>query len=92
MLLGTQAQVQPQLERDCRLLVRRGEESQVTTQLSLSENVEAPVEQGQILGQLEVYVAGEPRDTVPILSAQQVDRLSIPGIFTRMLSKLLMAG
>lgn len=92
VLLGTQAQVQPQLERDCRLLVRRGEESQVTTQLSLSENVEAPVEQGQILGQLEVYVAGEPRDTVPILSAQQVDRLSIPGIFTRMLSKLLMAG
>ncbi len=92
VLLGTQAQVQPQLERDCRLLVRRGEESQVTTQLSLSKNVEAPVEQGQILGQLEVYVAGEPRDTVPILSAQQVDRLSIPGIFTRMLSKLLMAG
>ena len=92
VLLGTQAQVQPQLERDCRLLVRRGEESQVTTQLSLSENVEAPVEQGQILGQLEVYVAGEPRDTVPILSAQKLDSLSIPGIFTRMLSKLLMAG
>ncbi|MCI8679115.1 MAG: D-alanyl-D-alanine carboxypeptidase [Lawsonibacter sp.] len=92
VLLGTQGQVQPKLERDCRLLVRRGEEGQVSTGLSLAENVEAPVESGQILGRLEVYVGGELRDTIPILSAQQVDRLSVPGIFSRMLSRLLMAG
>ena len=81
----------PQLERDCRLLTRKGEEGQVTTRLTISPNVEAPVEQGQTLGQLEVYVGSELRDTVPILAAQPVDRLSIPGIFGRMLSKLLMA-
>lgn len=92
VLLGVQAQVQPQLERDCRLLTRRGEENKVTTRLTLAPNVEAPVEQGQTLGQLEVYVGDELRDTVPILAAQPVDRLSIPGIFGRMLSKLLMAG
>ncbi len=92
VLLGTQAQVQPRLERDCRLLVRKGEEGQVTTRLSLAENVEAPVEQGQTLGTLEVYVGDELRDTVPILASQGVERLSVPGIFSRMLSKLLMAG
>ena len=92
VLLGAQAQVQPQLERDCRLLVRKGEESQVSTRLSLAGDVEAPVEQGQLLGRLEVYVGDELRDTVPILASQPVDRLSIPGIFSRMLSKLLMAG
>ena len=92
VLLGTQAQVQPRLERDCRLLVRKGEEGQVTTRLSLAENLEAPVEQGQTLGTLEVYVGDELRDTVPILASQGVERLSVPGIFSRMLSKLLMAG
>ena len=92
VLLGVKAQVQPQLERDCRLLVRKGEEGRVVTKLSLARDVEAPVERGQILGQLEVYVGDELRETVPILSSQQVDRLSIPGIFSRMLSKLLMAG
>ena len=92
VLLGTQGQVQPRLERDCRLLVRRGEESQVTTRLSLAADVEAPVEQGQTLGQLEVYVGDELRDTVPILASCSVDRLSVPGIFSRMLRKLLMAG
>ena len=92
VLLGAQAQVQPRLERDCRLLVRKGEEGQVTPRLSLAEDLEAPVEQGQTLGTLEVYVGDELRDTVPILAAQPVERLSIPGIFGRMLSKLLMAG
>ena len=91
VLLGTQAQVQPKLDRDCRLLVRKGEEGQVTTKLSVAQDVEAPVDQGQLLGQLEVYVGDELRDTIPILSSQQVERLSISGIFARMLSKLLMA-
>ena len=54
VLLGTVKQVQPQLNRDCRLLVRKGEESQVTTQLTVAQDVEAPVDQGQTLGQMEV--------------------------------------
>ena len=92
VLLGTVSQVQPQLQRECRLLVRRGAESQVTTKLTLAGDLEAPVDQGQTLGQLEVYVGDELRDTVPIVSAQQVDRLTVPGIFGRMLRQLLMAG
>ncbi len=91
VLLGVQSQVQPQLQRDCRLLVRRGEEGQVSTRLTLAENVEAPVEQGQTLGQLEVYVGEELRDTIPVQAAQGVERLSIPGIFSQMLSRLFLA-
>ena len=91
VLLGETGQVQPQLERACRLLVRRGEAGQVRTQLTLPENVEAPVSEGQILGQLEVYVGEELREKVPIVSAQAVERLTAPGIFTRMLRELLMA-
>lgn len=90
VLLGEVSQVQPQLQRDCRLLVRKGEESQITTRLTLAQDVEAPVEQGQTLGQLEVYVGDELRDTIPILTSQPVARLSVPGIFSQLLSRLLM--
>ena len=89
VLLGVQGQVQPQLQRDCRLLVRRGEEGQITTRLTLADNVEAPVDQGQTLGQMEVYVGEELRDTVPILASRAVDRLSVPEIFSQMLQDLL---
>ncbi len=91
VLLGTSAQVQPQLSRDCRLLVRKEEAGQVTTRLDVARDVEAPVDQGQTLGQLQVFVGEELRETIPIVSAQQVDRLTVSGIFSRMLRKLLMA-
>ena len=91
VLLGVRSHVQPQLQRDCRLLIRKGEESLVTTRLTLPEDLEAPVEQGQTLGRLEVYVGEELRDSVPVVAAQSVDRLTIPGIFSRMLRQLLMA-
>ena len=92
VILGTTAQVQPQLQRECRLLVGKGEQAQISTRLSLAENVEAPVDQGQTLGELQVYVGDELRDTVPILASQGVGRLSVPGIFSQLLSRLLMAG
>ena len=91
VLLGTMDQVQPQLQRTCRLLIRKGEEGLVQTQVTLAQNLEAPVETGQILGQLEVLVDGQLRDTIPIVSAQSVGRLTIPGIFQRMLRQLTMA-
>ncbi len=91
VLLGEQKQIQPQLERTCRLLVRKGQESQITTELSLAQDLAAPVEQGQTVGELRVFVEGQLRDTVPILSAQSAGRLSAPKIFSRLLEKMLMA-
>ncbi len=90
VLLGQQAQVQPVLEDTCRLLVGKGERDQVETELVLAPNVEAPVENGQILGRLEVSVAGEPRDAINIIASQQVDRLTVPGIFNKMMQKFLL--
>ncbi len=92
VLLGTASQVQPQLSRDCRLLMRKEEAGKVSTRLEVAQNLEAPVEQGQTLGQLQVYVGDELRRTIPIVSAQQVDRLTVPDIFSQLLRRLLMAG
>ena len=90
--LGKTAQVQPILSRDCRLLVTKGDEGQIESRVTLPDDLEAPVEQNQLLGQMEVYVGQELRDTVPILAAQPVERLTAGGIFSRLLHRLLMAG
>ena len=92
VLLGTVDQIQPQLARDCRLLVRKEQEGAVTTRLILAQDLEAPVEPGQTVGELEVSVDGQVRDTVPILAAQGAARLTVPRIFTRLRRQLLMAG
>ena len=92
VLLGEQGQVQPQLARECRLLVRKGQEGQISTKVTLAQDLAAPVEQGQTVGEMEVSLDGQVRDAVPILSAQGVERLTIPKIFSRLLEEMLMAG
>lgn len=92
VLLGEQPQVQPQLARKCRLLVPRDSAGRITTEITLAENVEAPVEVGQCLGQMTVLVDGEVRDTVPLVASQAVERLSLSGVFTRLLRAFFMIG
>jgi D-alanyl-D-alanine carboxypeptidase (penicillin-binding protein 5/6) len=91
VLLGSAEQVQPQLSRSCRILVRKGEEKLIQTQTTLTENLEAPVEQGQTIGQLEILVDGTLRETIPLIASQSVARLTISGIFQQMLQQLMMA-
>ena len=92
VLLGTVSHVQPELARSCRLLLEKGEAGSVTTSLALAQDLQAPVENRQILGSLDVYVGDELRDSVPIVAAQEVPRLSFVAIFVKLMQTLTMAG
>lgn len=91
VLLGQSKTVQPQLQRECRLLVEKAQADQITTRIDLARDVQAPVDPGQTLGEFQVYVGEQLRDTVPIVAAQGVDRLSVPGLFSQLLRRLLFA-
>ena len=90
VLLGVEGQVQPQLAASSRILVDKAELNEVATQVHLVDNVEAPVEAGQKLGDMVVSVGGITRQTIPIVAADPVDRLSIPGIFSRLLQQFFL--
>ena len=90
VLLGQQMQVQPELSRSCCILVEKSQIDQITTRVTMAEDVQAPVETCQILGQMEVHVNGELLDCVPIVASQRVDRLSVPMIFVRLIKNLAM--
>ena len=92
VLLGQSKTVQPQLPRECRLLVEKAQADQITTRVDLARDVQAPVDPGQTLGEFQVYVGEQLRDTVPIVAAQGVERLSVPGLFSQLLRRLLFAG
>ena len=92
VLLGQSKTVQPQLQRECRLLVEKAQADQITTRVDLARDVQAPVDPGQTLGEFQVYVGEQLRNTVPIVAAQGVERLSVPGLFSQLLRRLLFAG
>ena len=91
VLLGEEETVQPVLSASSRILVEKSMVNQVTTQLNLCADVEAPVEQGQKLGEMAVYQGEELVQTIPIVADRAVERLTVPGIFARLLKTLFMA-
>ena len=88
VLLGRTDQVQPRLAHDCRLLLARDSTGQVTTRITLSQDVQAPVEQGQRLGEMLVLVDGQERERVPIVADTAVSRLTYPGVLARLMRHL----
>lgn len=90
VLLGTSQYVQPELNRSGKLLVGKADLKKVTTSVQLVDNVSAPVEKGQKLGEMTVAIDGVTKQTIPIVACESVDRLTIPGIFHKFLHILLM--
>ena len=92
VLLGAERWVQPVLQGSGKVVVRRSQLDSVTTELRLAENVEAPVEQDQVLGEVTVLVNGQRLDSLPLTAQTAVERLTIPGVFRRLLDHLFMAA
>ena len=91
VLLGERETVQPILSTSSRILVEKSMVNQVTTQLELCQDVEAPVEAGQKLGEMTVWVGDQQLQAIPIVADSAVERLTVPGIFARLLKTLFMA-
>ena len=71
------------------LLLKKGEESLVGYRVTLAENVEAPVLEGQTVGKVEVLLGEATNATYPILSAGEVKRLTVGKAFGWLLQALV---
>ena len=90
--LGTSETVQPVLGGSSRILVEKARLDQVSTDLRLTDAVEAPVEAGQKLGELVVTAGGETLRTIPLVAHEGVDRITVPGLFFRLIRTLFLSG
>ena len=90
--LGQSATVQPVLEETPKVLVDKADADKVTSEVTLCENVAAPVEQGQKLGEMTIYIDGVETRTVPLVAQAPVERLGFGDIFGRLLKILAMNG
>lgn len=74
------------------LLLEKQQCAQVTTRLTLPQQVEAPVSQGQQLGLLEVQCGQQVLARIPLTAAQGVPELQWADLFARLLARVAMAG
>lgn len=88
VLLGQQDTLQPALARDCTILTQQNQKASITTQIHLPQQVSAPVEEGQKLGEMVVYLDGQEYESVDLVASHGVARLTTWGIFQQLLHTL----
>lgn len=71
------------------ILLKKGEEGNIKTEVKLKKSVEAPVEKGQKLGSVKFYSGNEVVGTIKITAKKEVEKLQPFDCFKRLLSFLL---
>ena len=89
VVLGREAAVQPQMEGGGAIVVEKARLGEIETKLDLPENLTAPVEKGQTIGEMHIVCGGETLLSVPLTAAEAVEALSPVDLFRRMLGALL---
>ena len=86
--LGTRPSVNPVPQDDAPILVRKAQRGILRMQTELAPEVEAPVQAGQVLGQLRIYAGDELLSEIPMVAEADVPRLGVFGIALRLLDRI----
>lgn len=87
--LGKNSHVQPQLSAEEKVLIEKGTQDSITIDAVLAPEVTAPVEKGQILGEVTVRLNGETLRVIPLIAANDVARLTFWDVFRQMLASVM---
>ena len=74
------------------VLVEKAQKNQVTQQVELEEQIEAPVSRGQRLGTLYIKAGEQILKEIPMVAEQPVEKLTFWQMFHRLFRNLVMAG
>ena len=75
VLHGVQRQVDLAYDLPPSFVMKRGEENSLTQEVELAEDVEAPVEEGQLLGKVVVSKEGTVLGEYPIRAKNAVEKI-----------------
>ncbi len=83
--MGVEATIAPTTDAPPSFVIEKSKKGEITQKVNLVEEVEAPVEQGQKLGSIEVLCGEEVLGEYPIVASQAVERLTFGRALLRML-------
>ena len=92
VVLGEAETVQAVPGEDTALLIDKGQKGHITTEITLEEQLTAPVSKGQRVGTLTIRSGQQILRQVPLVAQDAVHRLSFGQILLKVLQRLVMAG
>lgn len=82
---GTNNNVKLGLVEDFSIVVPKGDQPQITTQMAIQSNIKAPIQQGQVLGKLITSIDGQVVAEKPLVALEAVEEA---GFFSRMIDHI----
>ena len=73
------------LETDSGCLIKKGKSKSISTNISINDTISAPISKGQILGEIVYSLDGEEISRVNIVAKEDVKKLSLVNMSTRVI-------
>ena len=83
---GVSQEVNAIYETSASFLIKKGEESSISYELNLNENIQAPITQGQQLGTIKYYLNGIELGTVSLVAETSVQKIGFFNIIKTVLN------
>ncbi len=90
VLSGKQPSVSAKLDGSKNLLIEKTEASKIECSVIMPDDVKAPVKKGQKLGEIKVTNGDKELTSIPIVAAENVDKLTVTDIFWKLFSQFAM--
>jgi len=87
--LGTCREVEAVAPEDGGVLLKKGQEDEVTREVVLAETLKAPVRRGDPVGSIVVRLGDTEIGRFPLVSDRDVGRISLPGLWWRLFARVL---
>ncbi|MDR1805504.1 MAG: D-alanyl-D-alanine carboxypeptidase [Clostridium sp.] len=88
VLRGTSEEIQPKLPQIAPVVMKKGEEGKLKQEIQLALDVQAPVEEGQLLGRVIYSLDGKTLAEYPLTAPAAVEKMSFGEMFLRLLRAL----
>lgn len=92
VLRGVSPTVETEYESPAAFVVRKGEEQNLSQEITLVQDVEAPVEKGQSLGKVTITLDGRQLGEYRVKAKEAVDRMTFSAGFGRMFRAAVQMG
>lgn len=89
VLRGVDSNVQPQMDALQPLLIKKGQEKNITQSLELPSDLEAPVYERQVIGRLTLNLNDSTVATYDVYAANAVPRLGFAKAFSRLFAAMV---
>lgn len=86
---GVSESVNAVYETSPSFLLKKGEESNITYEISLDNIIQAPITQGQLLGSIKYYLNGSEIDSVSLVAENSVEKISFISMIKNMIHSWL---